>query len=818
MKSSCARRKGVGGKMKIRAEESLSQDKLIRLAMEQLQERIKGGEGPQELVLEIGETGAGPESYSIVGDDSWSRVTGADEKGLAYGIQDLAERLGDAVFAKGYVGKPETALRGVDKFIMNTEDESWWMNPEYWEDFISALARFRYNRLAFVAGFDTEYLTPPYPFFVDVEGFEDVTVDGKVDRKRNLDALRMIGRICHEYHLEFSFAIWQQQPWQREDRQLVKGLEKQERLEAYCSKGIKALLRACPETDNVHFRVNHESGVGGRDSAEAYWLAQIDAVGEAAREAAEGGRRLTLELRAKGMTDQMAERALEDGLELTVSTKYCCEHAGLPYHLSQMRGQELADLSNLNMARRYSYADMLKRPHGYDMVYRLWFNGSMDLFTWADPEYVRKFVRSMQVGDAKGFELMPPLTLKGGREFEKHAGWKLFSDADYQPPKWEDERYWQFYMMFGRLGYDSNYGGEAWKTERRNRLGENAELAGHLTELSSKVMPFITSFHFTEHPQLCYWPELSTGAALFVENNYHPNFRAERDTYQDSLPCDEGLFYSIANYVKARGKTDGKYTPGQIYNWLDRLGRKLKAYLDAAQGLEGGWEWKGIVLDARMLYELCCFHKNKLVAAWGLSYFLYENKDAYLQEAADRMKDAKGCWERLADLGTAYHENLMFAAGPNCMRRGTWKDYLPEIERDLAKLEELAGAAKAKQDSVLYAVRQKSPAMRDSLPDKHMAGQPLSVVVWCDTNQVQRLVMKYRRTNQLEGPFHEMEMEKQEDGFTCTLEGSYMTPEWDLLVYFDSVDEQGDAILYPGIDSEQFAMPYKQIRICSKEE
>ena len=86
MKSSCARRKGVGGKMKIRAEESLSQDKLIRLAMEQLQERIKRGEGPQELVLEIGETGASPESYSIVGDDSWSRVTGADAKGLAFGI------------------------------------------------------------------------------------------------------------------------------------------------------------------------------------------------------------------------------------------------------------------------------------------------------------------------------------------------------------------------------------------------------------------------------------------------------------------------------------------------------------------------------------------------------------------------------------------------------------------------------------------------------------------------------------------------------------------------------------------------------------
>ena len=39
-------------------------------------------------------------------------------------------------------------------------------------------------------------------------------------------------------------------------------------------------------------------------------------------------------------------------------------------------------------------------------------------------------------------------------------------------------------MMFGRLGYDSNYGGEAWKTERRNRLGENAELAISLIPVS----------------------------------------------------------------------------------------------------------------------------------------------------------------------------------------------------------------------------------------------------------------------------------------------------------------------------------------------
>ena len=113
-----------------------------------------------------------------------------------------------------------------------------------------------------------------------------------------------------------------------------------------------------------------------------------------------------------------------------------------------------------------------------------------------DADYVRRFVESMKLGEAEGYEVIPPLTLKGGREFDKHTQWKLFNDEEFQPPGWEDERYWLLYMLYGRVGYNPNCREFIWKKEMTDRLGENAEIALEIISLSSKVIPFITSFHF----------------------------------------------------------------------------------------------------------------------------------------------------------------------------------------------------------------------------------------------------------------------------------------------------------------------------------
>src|SRR5690606_20381655 len=128
-------------------------------------------------------------------------------------------------------------------------------------------------------------------------------------------------------------------------------------------------------------------------------------------------------------------------------TKYWCEHTGLPHHLTQMRDEELTQLDNLNHSRRYSYADLLRKPRWYDVIYRLWSLGSTTLFLWGDPDYVRRFSASCRLGDAAGFEVAAPLSLKGGHAAIQTEAWPIFADPALRVGTWEDERYWLFYLL-----------------------------------------------------------------------------------------------------------------------------------------------------------------------------------------------------------------------------------------------------------------------------------------------------------------------------------------------------------------------------------
>lgn len=798
----------------------MKQDKLIKLFLNEL----PNPELEQKIMFEQNAELAG-ESYCISKSEEDFLIQAGDEKGFAYGVQTLAEWLRgneDAEFPEqGICGSPEVKVRGVDRFIMNTDDEEWWLTEEYWEQYIQMLALSRINRLCFATGFDTEYLSPPYPFFVDVEGFEDVRLAYEAGgNQKRLQMLRRIGQICHSYHLEFSFAIWQQQPWQKDKEQLIYGLEDENRLCEYCAKGVQELLKACPEIDIMHYRVNYESGVGSDDSAEEYWLDQIDAVAEVNRTV----RPIRLELRAKGMTDRMVQRGLEQGLDVTVSTKYCCEQAGLPHHLTQMRGQELKSLDNMNAARRYSYADMIRKPREYHFLYRLWSNGSLTLFNWGDPDYVRRFAASMQLGDAVGFELMVPLTMRGGREFDRHTGWKLFRDERYQPD-FEDGRYWMFYRLFGRIGYDSACPSEGWMQEMQKRLGEKAEDAVKILALSSKILPFITAFHFPEHPQLWYWPEMNTGASLFREHNHHYWFHVEKDTYQDSQACDEGLFYSVSDYVKERGgeketessAADCRYTPFQVYDWLKQITDTLDSYLEGKEEEDNNWEWNGILLDARMTNTLAKFHMYKMMASMGLAHYEYRQDGRYLADALNQMKIAEKFWIELANLGDAYHEQLDFSAGACSQRQGHWRDYCPEIQKDIAKLEELVKEYEAASENaaITLPVYQERGHMEWKpeaiVPKNHKAGENLEIQVSCQG--VEHLWLCYRHTNHLDGVFVRQEMQKTDNGFVGMIDGDYITSDWDLMVMLQTRDDFGNGMIWPGIGNKEEPMPYWLVKV-----
>ena len=761
-----------------------------------------------------------PESIQLSSNGAARVISGSDERGLAYALTEMAERVESygeqALIELGeYNQSPHTAVRGMDRLIANTGDCQWWMNEEYWRWYLEELLAARFNRLVLLVGFDTPYLSPPYPFFVDVPEYPDVKViTPELDRTEHLTALRRLGQLAHEYGMEFVFATWQQSLWTSDQTAMVGGIDD---LAAYCAAGMRELVLQCPEIDMVQFRVNHEAGVGTQITAEDFWYGMIDGLASAK----DKGRTVRLDLRAKGLTDNMIAYAKECGFELTVSTKYWCEQAGLPYHLTRMRTEELTRLDNLNHARRYSYADMHKKPRLHNFLYRLWNDGSTDLFTWGDPDYVRRFVASLELGDAAGFELMPPLSLKGGAQDMIYTGWHIFDDPKMRHGRYEDERYWLFWRLFGRIGYDLHEDNEAWLRPMKQKFGAAADYLIASLSVASRIVPFIVASHMPVHPQLHYWAELSTGAALFAEHNHNQAFKYAGVTYQSTEPSDAGVFYPIDVYVRdsAERQEDGRYTPYQRMAWLVNMSCNTHLYLEQARaaGLPDTPEGRGLELDLMMLCNLALYHCRKIAAAIEFSRYERTGNKQHISLSYGYMLEAREFWNTLATLGKAYHKNLVFMVGGGKYRTGTWGDYLPEIDADIEKLKEIYGSEAIETSSVkLSGLGQISPpAWKDNLPSSCAANKslPVTLEVCAQDSFRGNVRIRYRHTNQLEGAFLSAELVYLNGAWHGEIPGEYITPEWDLLVYFEAVSHEGDGIIYPGLWHPNHALPYHIVRV-----
>lgn len=761
-------------------------------------------------------------------------IAGTDAVGLMYGLLEMAERVrleGAEAFGnvRNLVDLPDHRIRGLDRFIMGPMDDGWFYSDVFWEYYLDRLARCRFNRFALITGFDTAYLSPPYPYFAKVPGYANVRAAGLTDKQvqRNLDRLRRVGRACRRRGIEFVFGIWQQTPWTENQMGQIEGLPKDEgELADYCTAGLKTLLEECEEIDVIHFRVNHEAGVGDQKSNEAFWKQLIDA-------AAIWGSRVKLDLRAKGLTDGMIQHALEQGLDVAVPTKYWCEQTGLPHHLTQMRREELTQLDNLNHSRRYSYANLLRKPRWFDVIYRLWNLGSTTLFMWADPDYVRRFSASCELGNAAGFEVAAPLSMKGGHASIQQKPWPIFDDPDLRSGQWEDERYWLYYLLWGRIGYSSKTGSEVWQRELRARFGERA--TGPLEDAiwsASRILPLVTAFHMPMHPMLTYWPELSTGAALFAENNYNRRFNGTfygDVSYGSTEPSDPGLFYGIDEYTRDRGKgrIKGKYTPLQVRKWLQGFANDVRGAVSQAESnisKRPTPEFRALRLDLLMLADLATYHTEKILAAVALglsSNSKGADRRRYLRMSLQHSVGARAAWIALSERGSgAYHGSLEFNAGRSTARRGQWRDRIPELDADLAKLEAmlkdenspnvpapegLAGA---------LAGAETLPRLEVEIPSDWTAGRDLAVVV--KTGAIDRfpegLKLRYRHTNQLEGAFKSLVMKPIDKGYRGVIPGRYIRKEWDLLLYISGVLSPETVLMYPGLYHPVHPLPYFVVR------
>jgi len=779
--------------------------------------------GPESLFVKWCEI---PEGRALL-------VAGTDDAGLMYNLLEMARRAEkdgiDALNkAEDLIESPQNAVRCVDRYIVGHLDDEWFKSEEYWHYLLGRMAKARFNRFCLILGFDTAYMSPPYPFFIETPGFPKVAVKGlsEKNKKENLAALRRLGALCHEYGMKFILATWQQRPWTTIQEQFVLNLpEDVKGLSDYCYEGIKELIKAVPEIDIVQFRVNHESGVGTQVSAEDFWNHCVDAVADAASET---GRPLILDLRAKGLTESMIAHAFSRGLAVEVPTKYWCEHAALPYHLSVMRSEELARLDNFNHSRRYSYADMLRKPRFYDVIYRLWNYGSTNLFLWGDADYGRRFSLSCGLSGSAGFQINTPLSLKYGYEQSHREAWETFAKKELRYGKWEDERFWMWYTVFGRLGYNPDTDPSVWKDEFAARFGAAGESLEKALAAASKILPFITTIHMPVHPSLRYWTEMNTGYALFKENNldkpkdYDP---AKNITYGSTEPSDHGLFYGIDEYVKdlLAGKLAGKYSPLQSALWLDDMAAETERHLAAAKGKANETaEYLAMQVDLTMLCELARYHAAKIRSACALAFWNAKKKGASLSDALLLLDTAIKHWEALAQKGKEnYYHDLDFSSAGSITRRGTWGDLTKELLADRESLTALLKSHKVEAREELAASYVPAPLpvesmqMADCFPDYAKAGEALKIEVWFSSfgePEVQP-VLHYRHTNQKDGLFHTLKMAGSAGRYAAVIPARYIIPDWDLQIYVTIQGPDGSCLMYPGIYHPVYPYPYHVITV-----
>ncbi len=113
---------------------------------------------------------------------------GSDERGLVYGLLELADQVSfaeDAVAllrnVEPTVEQPANTIRSVARcFVSDVEDKAWFYDRAFWQRYLSMLATHRFNRFSLTLGIGYDFTTDirdcyfhfAYPFLVSVPGYK----------------------------------------------------------------------------------------------------------------------------------------------------------------------------------------------------------------------------------------------------------------------------------------------------------------------------------------------------------------------------------------------------------------------------------------------------------------------------------------------------------------------------------------------------------------------------------------------------------------------------------------------------------------------
>ncbi|MCX6926617.1 MAG: hypothetical protein NT154_25925, partial [Verrucomicrobia bacterium] len=618
-------------------------------------------------------------------------VAGADARGLMYALLDVADRVGWAKSAaqpfsevREVAEKPFTTERALSLYTFNRAYwESRFYDGAYWARYLNMLAQNRFNSLVVIFGYENGgFLAPCYPYFFDVEGFPGVRMVGLTpeQQEHNLTALNRLIQMAHDRGLRFTVGIWDHIyrggvqgggiPGADEaTRKPVPGLVwgvTAENLVPYTRAALARFVKLVPAVDGIQFRMHDESGLKDSEQ-EAFWRDVFRMMKQTAPN-------LRLDLRAKGLPDSVIQSAVDEGVKFRITTKYWMEQMGLPFHPTHINKQNQFD-------RRHSYADLLRYPQRYPMHWRLWNGGTARVLLWGDPDYARRFAESTHLYAGCGFEVNEPLCTKMEAQPHDAKPFDLLTPA-HRYYDYEFERYWHFFQVFGRLGYNPDTSPEVWQREFERRFGpEAAPFVERGLHQASRVLPRIVAscYPYGAFPMTRGWAEKQRLGDL-------PAYaKAEGSDIQQFANFDEE-----AELLIAGGET-AKLRPPENSEWFIRAAMEINGQVGQAErqiGSDRTREFDSTITDLKILSSLAQYHSKRISAAVCYRLFERTRDPEALDDAIAYERSAVEAWRQIvAAAGDFYADDLMMGVRGAALC-GHWKDELAALESGLAKLEQ----------------------------------------------------------------------------------------------------------------------------------
>ena len=783
-------------------------------------------------------------------------VSGSDARGYVYGLLELAERVRFGTnplmalrVARATVEAPANELRSVGRyFCSELEDKAWLYDREFWLGYLDVLVASRFNRFClafgleydFPRGVTSDYLHFPYPYLVDVPGYEVrvmqlAKADGTVlatpvalsdrERQMNFDALRFIAAQTAARGLQFQLGIWTHAYQWTDSPQAyhrIEGLTKETHA-AYCRDALAMILKSCPEIEGLTMRVHGESGIP--EGSYDFWQTLFEAIKGC-------GRTVEIDMHAKGVNEKMIDLAVATGMPVKLGAKYSAEHQSLGYQQADIRTMEIPKPGNEGEGpfslssgsrsfTRYGYADFLRAGSKYKLWFRLWPGTQRHLLS-ADPEMAAAYGRTSSFCGAAGLDLMEPLTFKGREGSGQPGGRCAYRDATLNPTA-DWEKFELYYRVWGRRLYDPNANAETWRRWLGSKFGAGASAMTTAVENASRILPLLTSAHLPSASNHSFWPEIYTNMPMVIGSEPSPySDTPTPKCFATVSPLDPQIFSTIAEKAAdlLAGISNAKYSPSEVAQWMEDCAAAASDALDAARKKTvrvKSADFRRMEADVLIQAGLGQFFAAKMRG--DVLYSIFDqstDRQAGLQ-ALDQYRLAREAWATMAArAATVYGADISY--GRTAMRRGSWSDRIAAMDKDIEALTELVRAAPETglstpntRRAILVATGRPARATMEVIhkpPATFRPGEALELpVVIPEMEELATVTLHYRHVDQAER-WLRMEMQLSQGGYMAAIPAETTQTVFALEYYFELHSKSGGAWLAPAFNATLSSQPY----------